>query len=68
MPEERMIVISYVLEGDDVKLSKANFDRLLSHVKDRDIAFMTSVALKPRKPTVKMKRPYKKRKKVTPTE
>lgn len=60
MPEERMIVISYTLEGDDVRLSKANFDRLLNQVKDRDVAFMTSVALKP-KSKPKMKLPYKKR-------
>jgi hypothetical protein len=65
MPEERMIVISYALEGDDVRLSKVNFDRLLSHVKDRDISFMTSVALKPKlKP--KMKRTYKKKPKAEP--
>lgn len=62
MPEERMIVISYALEGDEVRLSKANFDRLLSHVKDRDISFLTSVALKPKKAAAKMKRgPYKKK-------
>jgi hypothetical protein len=62
MPVERMIVVSYTIEGDDVRLTKVNFDRLLSHVKDRDIEFWTSVALKPRKSTVKMKRSYKKKK------
>jgi hypothetical protein len=61
MAEERMIVISYSLEGDEVRLTKANFDRLLSHIKDRELQFMTSVALKP-KPKAKMKRgPYKKK-------
>lgn len=65
MPEERMIVISYTQEGDDVRLSKANFDRLLSHIKDRDLQFMTSVALKP-KLKAKMKRgPYRKKNKTT---
>ena len=67
MPVNRTVSISITLDGDQVTLSRKDWDRLLTFVGDRDVSYNTQLSLKPKNvASPKMKRgPYKKRKKVT---
>jgi len=53
--DPRAIVIPYTREGDKVILAEKDFIRLLSHVSERHVEFLSQLALKPKAKTKKAK-------------
>jgi len=52
------ISVPIQINGDRVTLSRRDWDRILSHISDRDVVYETQLALRPK---AMPKRAYKKR-------